>query len=216
MKRTLAIVGGLLALILVLLLVLPMLVSGRIAERVKTAVNQNVNARVDWSHVGLSFFRHFPNPTLTLDDLTTVGVDRFQRDTLAAVRHLRVSVSLPSVLRSVMGGSAPIVVRTVELDQPRLSLIALKDGTANWDISRQSPAASRQSKPMDVSLRRFEIKGADISFDNRRAKLKATLKGYNQSLSGDFSQKLVDIQTRLSADTASVVFAGIPYLNGVK
>src|SRR4051812_22942099 len=199
MKRTLAIVGGLLALILVLLLVLPMLVSGRIAERVKTAVNQNVNARVDWSHVGLSFFRHFPNPTLTLDDLTTVGVDRFARDTLAAVRHLRVSVSLPSVLRNVMGGSAPIVVRTVELDQPRLSLIELADGSTNWDITRDSRPATRDSKAMDVSLRRFEIKGADISFDNRRARLRATLKGYNQSLSGDFSQKNVAVRTQASA-----------------
>jgi hypothetical protein len=132
------------------------------------------------------------------------------------VRHLRVSVSLPSVIRTVMGGSAPIVVRTVELDQPRLSLIGLEDGTANWDISRQSQEPGPHGPGMEVSLRRFEIKNADIAFDNRRAKLKATLKGYNQSLSGDFSQKLVDVQTRLSADTASVTFAGIPYLNRVK
>ena len=43
-------------------------------QRVKTAVNENVNARVDWRDVGLSFFRDFPNLTLTLDDLTAVGV----------------------------------------------------------------------------------------------------------------------------------------------
>ncbi|HEV8456385.1 MAG TPA: hypothetical protein VGQ24_15945, partial [Gemmatimonadales bacterium] len=83
MKRVLAVVGGLFALVLVLLLVLPMLFRDRIAQRVKTAVNQNVNARVDWRDVGLSFFRHFPNLTLTLDDLTAVGVERFQSDTLA-------------------------------------------------------------------------------------------------------------------------------------
>ena len=69
---------------------------------------------------------------------------------------------------------------------------------------------------MDLSLRRFEIKDGDIAFDNRQAKLKATLKGFNQSLSGDFSQKQVDVQTRLNADTVSVTFAGIPYLNRVK
>ena len=116
-----------------------------------------------------------------------------------------------------MGGSGPIVVRGVELDQPRLSLIALEDGTANWNItSRVASPALGDSKAMDLSLRRFEIKDGDIAFDNRRARLKATLKGYNQSLSGDFSQKQVDVQTRLNADTASVTFAGIPYLNRVK
>ena len=209
--------GALLALVLVLLLVVPLLFKDTIAERVKTAVNENVRARVDWSDVGVSFFRHFPNLTLTLDGLTAVGVDRFQGDTLAAVQHLGLSVSLPSVLRNVMGGSSPIVVRTIELDQPRLSLIALEDGSANWDISRKSQvASSHETKAMDVSLRRFEINGGDIAFDNRQSKLKATLKGYDQSLSGDFSQSQVDVQTRLEADTATVVFAGIPYLNRVK
>jgi hypothetical protein len=209
--------GALLAIILVLLLVLPLLFKDTIAERVKTAVNQNVRAQVDWSDVGVSFFRHFPNLTLTLDGLTAVGVDRFQGDTLAAVQHLGLSVSLPSVLRNVMGSSSPIVVRTIELDQPRLSLIALEDGTANWDITKPTPPSPDASgKAMDVSLRRFEINDGDIAFDNRQSKLKATLKGYDQSLSGDFSQSQVDVQTRLDADTATVVFAGIPYLNRVK
>jgi AsmA-like protein len=216
MKRILVGLAVLLGLVLVLLLVLPMLFKDRIAERVKTAVNQNINARVDWSDVGLSFFRHFPNLTLTLDGLTAVGVERFQSDTLAAVRHLRVSLSLPSVLGNVMGGSGPVVVRHVELDQPRLSLIALEDGTANWDITKKTAQPQTAAKPMTIRLRRFEIKDAAIAFDNRRARLKATLKGYNQSLSGDFSQKNVAVQTRATADTASVTFAGIPYLNRVR
>ncbi len=214
--RLLPALAGLLALFLVLLLVLPLLFRDKIAERVKTAVNQNLNARVDWRDLGVGFFRHFPNLTLSLDDLTAVGVDRFQGDTLAAVRHFRLSVSLPSVLGNVMGGGGPIVVRNIELDHPRLRLIALEDGTANWDISRQSPDSSRQSKAMDLSLRRFEIKDGDIAFDNRQARLKATVRGLSQSLSGDFSQKQVDVKTRLNADTASVTFAGIPYLNRVK
>ena len=215
MKRILVILGALLALVVLLLLVLPLLFRDQIAERVKTAVNQNINARVDWRDLGLSFFRNFPNLTLTLDDLTAVGVDRFQDDTLAAVRHLRVSLSLPSVLKNVMGGGGPVVVRAVQLEQPRLNLIALEDGTANWDITRDSRPATGDSKTMAVSLRRFEIEDADIAFDNRRARLEATLKGLDQSLNGDFSQKQVDVQTRLEADTVSVSFAGIPYLNRV-
>src|SRR5882724_3341999 len=217
--RILAVTGAVIALLLLLLLALPLLFRDRIAERVKTAVNQNVNARVDWRDVGLSFFRHFPDLTLTLDDLTAVGVDRFKGDTLAAVRHLRVSLSLPSVLSNVMGGSGPVVVRTVELGQPRLRLIALEDGTANWDIAKKTPETQPQakaSKPMAVSLRRFQISDAAVTFDSRQSRLKAALAGYNQSLSGDFSQSQVAVKTEADADTVSVSFAGIPYLNRVK
>ena len=93
---------------------------------------------------GLSFFRNFPNLTLRLDDLTVANDGRFAGDTLAAIRHLGVVLDLFSVLGNVAGGG-PIVVRGVELDQPRLSLIALEDGTANWDISRESRVASRET-----------------------------------------------------------------------
>src|SRR4051812_23419089 len=128
MKRLLIALGGLLALVLVLLLVLPLLFRDKIAARVKTAVNQNVNARVDWTGVGVGFFRHFPNLTLRLDDLTVANEGRFAGDTLAAIHGLDVVLSLPSVLSSVLGsGGGPIVIRGVTLDQPRLSLIALAD-----------------------------------------------------------------------------------------
>src|SRR5919205_1481947 len=127
--RIIATVATLIALVLALLIVLPLLFRDRIAQRVKAEVNRSLDARVDWRDVGLSFFRNFPNLTLTLDDLTTVGVGRFEGVTLAAVRHLRVVLDLASVLGNVLGGR-PIVVRAVELEQPRLRLIALEDGTA--------------------------------------------------------------------------------------
>jgi hypothetical protein len=215
--RVLAWAGGLIAVLLVLLLVLPFLFRGRIEQRVKLEANKSLNAKVDWRALGLSFFRNFPNLTLTLDDLAAVGVEKFQGDTLAAVRHLRVVVDLASVLGNALGGK-PIVVRGVELDQPRLRLIALEDGTANWDITKKTapqPAAP-SSKPLAISLRRFEISDAAVAFDNRKAKLAALVTGYDQSLSGDFSQTLVAIKTEADADTVSVTFAGIPYLNKVK
>ena len=216
--RILAWAGGLLALLLVLLLVLPLLFRGTIEQRAKMAINESVNATVDWRDLGISLFRNFPNLTVSLDDLTTVGVDKFQGDTLAAVRHLRVVLDLASVLGNVMGGR-PIVVRAVELDQPRLRLLALEDGTANWDIAKKTSTTAqpeKAAKPVAISLRRFEITDAAVALDNRQAKLKALVDGYDQSLSGDFSQDLVAIKTRADADSVSFTFAGIPYLNRVK
>lgn len=217
--RILALVGTPIVLLLALLFVLPLLFRDRIAARAKVEVNQSLDARVDWRDVGLGFFRNFPNLTLSLDDLTVVGKERFAGDTLAAIRHFRVVLDLASVLRNVVGsGGGPIVVRAVELDQPRLSLIALEDGTANWDITKKTPEAAAQpaAKPLAISLRRFEIRDAAIAFDNRQSKLKASVAGFNQSLTGDLSRDLVTIRTRAGADAVSVTFTGIPYLNRVK
>jgi len=217
--RILAAVGTLILLAVALLFVLPLLFRDRIAQRVKTEVNRSLDARVDWRNASLTFFRDFPNLTLTLDDLTAANVGRFQGDTLAAVRHLRVVLDLASVLGNVMSGSQ-IIVRAVELDRPRLRLIKLEDGAANWDITRKTPETAqpqaKAARPVAISLRRFQITDAAVAFDNRQTKLKASLSGFDQSLSGDFSRDLVGIQTKADADTVSVTFAGIPYLNRVQ
>jgi hypothetical protein len=214
-SKILAAVGILIAVVLVLMLVLPLVFRDRIAQRAKAAVNQNVEARVDWQSVGLSFFHDFPHLTLSLDGLTAVGTGRFQNDTLANVRHLRVVLDLASVLGNVLGGK-PIVVRAIELEQPRLSLIQLEDGSANWDVTKKSATPPPQaSKPLAVSLRKFEISGANVRLDNRQSKLEASIINFDESLSGDFSQRQVSIKTHAHADTASVAFAGITYLNRV-
>ena len=217
--RILAIVGTLIVLLLALLVALPLLFRDRIAQRAKLEVNRSLDARVEWRDVGLTFFRNFPNLTLRLDDLTIAGTGRFEGDTLAAIRHLQVVLDLASVLGSMVGsGGGPIVVRAVELDQPRLRLIALEDGTANWDITKKTAetAPSQPAKPVAISLKRFEITGATVTYDDAKAKLKASLSGYDQSLTGDFSQDLVGIRTKTDADTVSLTFAGIPYLNRVR
>lgn len=221
MKRSARITVAVLApigVVLVLLAVLPFLFRDRIAQRVQQEVNDNVSARVAWRSVGLSFFRHFPNLSLTLDDLSATGIGRFEGDTLAAVSHLRVVLDVTSVVGNVLGGS-PLVVRAIELDQPRVHLLALEDGTANWNITKTPSAAAQakpNAKPLAVSLRRFQITGGAIVFDDRHTRLLASLAGYDQTLSGDLSQSRVTIQTTARADSATVVFAGIPYLEHVK
>ena len=221
MRKTLIIFGGVLALLLLLLILVPVLFGGRIAERVKTEANRSLNAKVDWRDAGLSLFGNFPNLTLGLDGLTVVGVGKFEGDTLAAIRRLGVVIDLASAVRSALGSSAPVVVRAIELDHPRLSLVKLKDGSANWDITKKdttaaAPADTAAGRAMAISLRRFEIDSGVVAVDNQAGNLKASVVGFDQSLAGDFGADQLTIETRAHADEVSVTFAGIPYLKKVR
>jgi len=218
-RRILIGVGAVVALLLLLLVLVPVLFAGKISDRVKTELNRTLLARVDWRSAGLGFFHDFPNLTLTLDDFSIVGVGKFQGDTLAAIPRFRIVVDLASAIRAGLGGSAPIVVRAIELDRPRLALKALDDTTANWNITRPDTTKAKPAeagKPMALSLKRFQLTDAHITFDNQAARLKAAIVGLSQTLSGDFSQDQVAVETRAHADTATVEFAGITYLNHVR
>jgi hypothetical protein len=175
---------------------------------------------VDWRDQGLGLFRDFPNLTLSLDDLSVVGVGKFEGDTLAAIHRFGVVLDLASAVRSALGGSGPVVVRAIELGRPRLSLVKLKDGSANWDITRKdttaAPTDTTAGRAVAVSLRRFDIDSAVVRYDNQAGNMKASVVGFDQSLSGDFGNEQLTIQTRAHADSVSLTFAGIPYLNRVR
>ncbi|HEX9107182.1 MAG TPA: hypothetical protein VF832_08135, partial [Longimicrobiales bacterium] len=75
------------------------------------------------------------------------------------------------------------------------------------------PAARRA---LSVSLKKFELKDGDVAFDNRQAGLRASVAGLTETLDGDFSQTRFTLRTSTNADTLSVQFAGVPYLNRVR
>ena len=98
-----------------------------------------------------------------------------------------------------MGGSGPIVVRAVELDQPRLSLIALEDGTANWDITKKTaeaaPRRRRRSRWRSASgASRSPTRAVALRQPPGEAQGVGRAATTSRS-SGDFSQTLVAIQT---------------------
>lgn len=214
--RKLAIgVAATIGVILLLLVLLPYLFRDRIAARVRSEIAKSVNADVRWSGVGIGLLRDFPNVTFRLNDLAVINAKPFEGDTLLATRQLRVVLDLASVLRNVTSGGA-IVVREVSLQQPVARLRVLKDGTANWDIMRQRPAAkSDTAGALAVSLRQLAVDDANITFDNRQSDLAAALSGLDVSLDGDFTQDRFDLGTQVKADDVSVRFAGIPYLDNV-
>ncbi|HZD04189.1 MAG TPA: hypothetical protein VE173_04700, partial [Longimicrobiales bacterium] len=100
-RRVLVAEGVALGSVLAVLILVPLFFGGPIAERVRAGIDGAVAARVDWGGFGLTLFRDFPNPTVRLDDLTVIGVDRFEGDTLAAVGSFRLSLDLGSVVRAL-------------------------------------------------------------------------------------------------------------------
>jgi hypothetical protein len=223
--------AGLLGVFLAVLLVLPLLFKGRLDARARAEVGKAVAARVDWRGVGLTFFRDFPNLTLSVDGLTVVGTDHFAGDTLASVGSVRLVLDLGSVVQA-WRGRGPVVVRSIRVDDPVLDLRVLPDGTANWSLLSQAAAkpasAGAAAGPAGavaasagatagpaVALRSFELTGGDIAFRNDRAGLDVALSGLGCTLSGDFTQSQLTVRTHVHADHATVRFAGIPYLDDV-
>src|SRR6476646_4225774 len=97
MKKVLKYTGiGLLSL-LVLAFTLPLLFKGKIVSAVKSGINKNIEAKVDFKDVSLSLFRHFPQLSVSLENIAVTGLGEFAKDTLVSAPSI--AASEPSAFR---------------------------------------------------------------------------------------------------------------------
>ncbi|MBL0341606.1 MAG: AsmA family protein [Bacteroidetes bacterium] len=133
MKKALKIIVIVFILLFVGLISIPFLFKDKILIKLKAEINNNINAKVDFKGFDISIFKSFPKLTLVLDDLTVVGVAEFEGDSLASIKSTAVTVDIMSV---ISGGQ--IEIRGVSLEIPRIQLLVLENGKANWDIAKPS------------------------------------------------------------------------------
>lgn len=219
-RKILYVSAATVSVVLAALLVVPLLFKGRISALAHAEVERAVDAQVAWGDVGLTFFRHFPDLTLRLDDLTVVGNEPFAGDTLLSMGGFGLVVDAGSLIGAIRG-TAPLRVRSIQLDEPVVHLVVLADGTANWDIMKASdspepkPDETVSASPgLNVELRSLRVRDGALLLENARTGLYASLSGLEHTLKGDFSRDRFTAETRTHADGTTVRFAGLPYLEG--
>jgi len=140
MRRTLAlilkVVAGLVLLILILLFTVPVLFKDKIRTKVEQVINESVNAQVKFEDYKLGFFRNFPNISFCLNGVSIVGMDKFENDTLAGFKSFNLVFNLASLLRK-----SGYEVKSIIVDRAVVNAIILEDGSANWDIVKDTTEA---------------------------------------------------------------------------
>ncbi len=211
MKKALKIAALVLIILMAVAFAIPFVFKKQIADLVKKEVNRNLRARVDFSDVSLSLFRHFPKVSIRLEGLRVIGTDEFASDTLIAATAVDASANLISVIKG-----KDIKVSGVYLESPRIHALVNKDGKANWDIAK-SDAASPSSPDSSVSefkmtLQKYEIKDGYIFYKDETSDMSAEIAGLDHEGSGDFTQDEFILSTATKTKGATFTYAKIPYL----
>jgi uncharacterized protein involved in outer membrane biogenesis len=216
LKKIAKITGITLGALIVILFVAPFIFKGKIIAIAKEQINNNINAKVDFKDLNLSFFRHFPRVSVALEELQVVGIDVFAKDTLISAKEIDVAVNLFSVI-----GGKNMKIYSVNIDEPRIHVIVNKDGKANYDIAKPdtaaaTPADTAAASPFQMNLQHYAINNAYISYDDATMGMSTELVNFTHEGSGDFTSDLFTLKTNTTADAITFVYGGIPYLNKTK
>ena len=216
MKKVLRIFLVFILLILTVFVVTPILFKKQILDKAKEIANSSVNAKINFTDLKLTFFKDFPRLTTTLYGVTVSGTEVFEGDTLLAFDEFSATVNLISLIRK-----ESIKVRSILLDNPRISAIMLEDGSANWDIAKESGDSESAEEPntegsgtmdMKVVLKKFEIRDASIAYLDRKSGMEASLDGFNFLLSGDLAEDFTSLELTSSTERLNLIMGGIRYV----
>ncbi|MDR2928863.1 MAG: hypothetical protein LBV41_11800 [Cytophagaceae bacterium] len=214
MKKFLKIFFIAIAVILVLLLVTPVLFKGKIMEFAKKEINNMLTAKVDFTDLKLSFIRNFPNAYVALEDLSVIGTDEFEGDTLVAFDLLSLTVNLKSVITL-----ENIKVKSILLDKAKINAHVLESGKANWDIIKPTDTVEEEDTAVTaapnigVALQKFEIRDAVIAYNDEDGKMMAKLGNLNFLLHGDMSMDNAVLGLALNIAGADFWMDGVRLVN---
>ena len=214
MKKILKIAGITLIVLIALAFIIPVVFKKQIQELVKKEINKGLNAKVDFSDVKLSLFRHFPKAGIVVEDLTIVGLNEFAGDTLIAAKKIDASAGLFSVFKR-----KDIKVSELTIESARIHALVTEDGKMNWDIVKASGDGSdtdTSASAFKMKLKKYEINNGYLLYRDEKSNTFIEADGLNHTGSGDLTADIFTLSTVTSAASASLTQDGIPYLVNTK
>ncbi|MDZ4793777.1 MAG: AsmA-like C-terminal region-containing protein [Bacteroidota bacterium] len=215
MKKALKITCISFLVLIALAFIIPVVFKKQIQALVKREINKSIDAKVDFSDVKLSLFRHFPRVGIIIKDLTIIGSNEFAGDTLIATKQLDAAAGLFSVLKG-----KDIKVSGVTLESPRIHVLITKEGKLNWDIAKASSNTSNNrdtsASAFKMKLKRYSINDGYLLFRDEQAHTFTEIEGLDHNGSGDLTADVFDLSTTTKANSASFTQDGIPYLVNTK
>lgn len=202
-------VGITFVVILGLLFLTPILFADQIKEQIKKTANERLSAELNYSDVSVSFFRHFPSLTLTLNDLKLNGSAPYKNEKFITAKEVSFGIDVASLIFS----------KSVKIDQIYLSdsFINVKvnsNGEANYNIYKSTAQASASKDSTDTALKleRIEILNSKIIYDDQSTSVHFDALGFNYLGKGNLDKAVFDLYSKAKIEKLNIVYDNEPYL----
>jgi AsmA protein len=191
-------IGIVLLFILFLMFIIPLLFPGTISDQVKKIANKNLAGELEFRRTRLTFFRHFPSLTVSVDDLLLKGSKPFQQDTLLSAKEVAAGINLKNLIFD-----GEVKIDEIYVTDAYANVFINSKGQANYNVY----VSSRSKTPKDttkagasIQVDLIKFKNCHIRYNDHAAKILLDAKGFNYEGQGGLSEDIFDLKTDLDID----------------
>ncbi len=212
-KKILKIVGVVLLVLIIAAFSIPYFFKDQIKAKIEKAINESVDAKVAFKDADLSLFKSFPKANVSIQKLSIINKAPFEGDTLVSFDELNLKMSIMELFH---GASEPLNIQGVSSKNGLINIIINKDGIGNFDIAlkNKDKKDDTKSKPLALNIKGYEVENFKFKFTNEGTKMKVVLDSINHSGKGDFTNNILDLDTKTTAKV-SMTMDKMNYMNHV-
>ena len=201
-----------LVVILSLMFLTPIVFSDKLKEEIKKTANKKLTGEMNYSDVNVSFFKHFPSLTVTLNDFKLNGSAPFQKERLINAKEVSFGINVSSL---IFGKS--IKIDQIYLSNSTINIKVDKDGLANYNVYiAEKEIEKEDEESAAIKLDRIEIINSQMTYDDKSTQVHFDAFGFNYLGKGDLSQDIFDLYSKAKIDKLNVRYENEHYLMNKK
>jgi AsmA protein len=206
------ILGGVLAFLLLAMLLIPSIFHDTIEDKIRQLTGEYLSSEVQFKDSDISFFRHFPSLTLSLEEVQLNGSGPFSGEAFLRAEELAFAINIWKLLVSNV-----VDIDRIILENSQVDFKVDRLGRVNYEIYRAAEKDTLQADSdmgTDLNVDRLSIKNADLSYLDRMRGIDISTRGFDYNGSGTYQNETLDLGSHLQIDSVDVTFEDIDYLKG--
>lgn len=205
--KVLKISGITLIISLLLLFILPFLFADTITEKIKVLANENLEGKLNFTESNVSFFKHFPSLTLTLNDFSLNGSTPFKNKPLVTSKEISFGINIPSLL---FGNETQI--GKIFIENALINVQVNAEGEANYNVYKSNKTSASNDKSASLELKNIQIINSEIIYNDASTKMLIVAKGFNYKGKGNLLDTDFSLTTSAQIDDFNFTYDNNEYL----
>ncbi len=207
LKKIFKILALVFILILGTIIALPFIFEDKIINIVKDQVNNNVNAKFDFTDADLSLLKSFPNATVVINEISLVNFEPFENDTLFSANEILLKMSIKELFKKP---DEIINVKKLYVRDANINILLNEEGKANYDIGKENESDESASDDdgesgFNFTIAEYEITNSNIKYIDEKSGFKLKLLDFVHFGKGDFSKDQFNLDTKTDTNVSMIV-----------
>lgn len=202
-KVTTAFLGG----SALLLYVLPYFFKDTISQSVNEMAKDYIKSDVKFDAIDVSFYTHFPNLTVSLDNTVIGASEYFPQQNLIKANEISLGIDLFSLFGD------KITFNQLFLSDAEISIKTDSLGNSNYDVFISEEEASKEDASVNLNFEKININKTNLVYEDLKSKIQFKASNFNYKGALSFVGNKLDVAAKTNIDEVLFVFDNTIYID---